>query len=150
MRVAGRKRVTPEIGTGWYRLTERVGIYAVSVGSRQVVDAAGVGRTIIEKIINGKKTQCRARTERRILGVTTGAIADHAVVSARKTWTMLDRLLRDGFTKSELARRLGYKTPALQIKRTFCLAVTELRVRKFYNIIYAGEGKRGPKTKVAA
>jgi hypothetical protein len=88
---------------------------AAGVGRRQVSDASGVGDTTLSKIIAGDKTQIRARTERAILAVTTGAAADHALVDARATWVLLHELLATGYTRTQLAHELGNKTHALQI-----------------------------------
>lgn len=108
------------------------------VGRRAVAAASGVSETIIQQIRSGNKKTIRASTQNAILGVTTGCLSDHAHVSAKSTWQMLDELLREGFTKTELARRLGYKTPSLQMKRTRITAKTHVRVERFYRIIMAG------------
>lgn len=108
------------------------------VGYKAAADAASVSRTIVANILNGTKTQIRLSTERRILAVDAAAAAGGAIVDARATWRMLDELLGEGFTRAELARRLGYKSPALQIRRDRVTAATALRVAKFYRAIMAG------------
>ncbi len=95
---------------------------AAGVGRRQVADASVVAETTISKIISGDKSQIRARTERAILAVTQAAAADHAHVPAAATWVLLDDLLASGYTKTQLAHELGYKTHALQIG-THCVTV---------------------------
>lgn len=88
---------------------------AAGVGRRQVADASGVADSILFKIISGDRAQIRARTERSILAVTQAAAADRALIDAGPTWVLLDELLATGYTKTQLAHELGYKTHALQI-----------------------------------
>lgn len=90
---------------------------AKNVGRRSVSDVTGVAGSILMEIIAGRKSKIRARTERLILTVTEAAAADHALIPAKATWKLLDELLADGYTKTELAHQLGYKRPALQLDR---------------------------------
>lgn len=87
------------------------------VGRRAVGDACDVADSILVAIIKGDKTRIRARTERAILAVTVEAAADRALIPAGPTWALLDELISHGYSKSELARELGYKTRALQLNR---------------------------------
>lgn len=105
------------------------------VGYKSVADAADVGHTVLAEVLAGRKRQIRRQTEKRVLEVTTEAIADHALVPAAGVWRLLDRLLEEGFTKTELARRLGYAGPALQIGRKRVLARTAHRLERFYREI---------------
>src|SRR5581483_5514038 len=90
---------------------------AQGVGRRAIGAACGVADSILTLIRSGRRKTIRANTERRILSVTRDAIADKALVSNGRTWKLIDRLLQEGFTRTELARRLGSKAkyPALQI-----------------------------------
>jgi hypothetical protein len=90
---------------------------AQGVGRRTVGDVSGIADTVLSAVISGRQVGIRARTERAILAVTRDAAADHALTSADETWRMLDELAADGYTKTELARNLGYKRHALQFKR---------------------------------
>jgi urease accessory protein UreE len=92
---------------------------AQGVGRRSVRAACDVADSVLSEIITGRKTQIRASTERAILAVTKDAAGDRALVPAKATWKLLEQLIADGYTKSELARRLGNKSPALQLKRDF-------------------------------
>lgn len=84
------------------------------VGRQAVADATDVAKSIIHEIRQGRITRIRARTERKILAVTTACRADHALVSARHTWGLVDQLLEEGYTKSGIARLLGYKGRGIQ------------------------------------
>jgi len=104
----------------------------VGVGYMAVADACDVGKTIVFSIRSGVRQRIRQETERRILSVTKDACADGALVDADPTWKKIEKLQDEGFTKSELARRLGYRSPALQFKHTEVLASTASKVERFY------------------
>ena len=104
------------------------------VGLRAVADVTGVSRTILQGIASGARAQCRKRTETAILAVDSGARSGGSIVPAGRTWRILSLLLAEGYTKSDLARRLGSKakTPALQIRTDFVLASTAAKVERLY------------------
>lgn len=124
----------PDVRTHLLKLSKE------GVGRRAVADAAGVARSIVAAIRSGKKETVRARTAARLLAVTKDAVADHALVSANRTWRQINRLLAEGFTKSELTRRLGSKskTPALQLKRAQVTARSAMKVDRLYSIVMRG------------
>jgi len=108
------------------------------VGRRAVGAVSGVADTILSHIRSGRRKKIRASTERRILAVTSAAHSDGALVSNARTWQRINVLLREGFTKTELARRLGSKakTPSLQIAmRGEVLARTAIKVERLYNLV---------------
>lgn len=105
---------------------------AAGVGRLAVAAASDVGTTTICKILNGRKRFIRADVERRILAVSTDALSDSALVPATKTWKLLDELIARGFTRSEIAKRLGLKSRPVQIARGMVLARTALAVEKLY------------------
>jgi transcriptional regulator with XRE-family HTH domain len=117
------------------------------VGYKSVADAAGVSKTILSNILAGRRTRVRARTMRAVLAVDKSAIADHALVPSGPTWRLLDELLERGFSKAQLARWMGSKTPAIQFKRGgLILARTASRVERMYRMVndgrlYRGQGK---------
>lgn len=67
----------------------------------------------------------RGRTERRLLAVTSACRADHAYVSAKRSWQYINALLEEGFTKGRIASELG-------ISKTRVTAVTAHRVARLY------------------
>jgi hypothetical protein len=103
------------------------------VGRDAVNMACDVNKSILQKIARGERTQIRAMTEKRILSVTAGARLDGALVSAKKTWRLLDQLLDEGFTKTRLARELGFKSRALQIGKNKCTVEMAGRVERLWN-----------------
>jgi hypothetical protein len=103
------------------------------VGRRALAEASDVGETCIQQIKNAQKTHIRKRTERKILAVTPEAISGAALISASRTQKLIGKLLHEGFTKADLARRLGYARPALQINRERITARNAMRVEKLFN-----------------
>jgi hypothetical protein len=88
------------------------------VGRRALSAASDVSAAIIVEIKSGRRTQIRKRTQERILEVSHVAVIDAAVVSAGPSWKQIRALLSEGFTKAELARRLGFRSNALQLGKT--------------------------------
>ena len=108
------------------------------IGYKSVADAASVAHTVVAEIRAGRKLRIRQRTERSILAVTKTAYAGGALIDADPTWKQIDKPLEEGFTKAELARRLGLKSPAIQFKHFEVTAKTAARVDRFYRAIMLG------------
>lgn len=102
------------------------------VGKRAVAAATDVCHTVVHDIRSGRKTQIRARTERKILAVTPRMVSDRALVKPGRTFRLIELLLEEGFTKAELARRLGYRNGALQFRRDRMTAKNVQRVESLY------------------
>ena len=108
------------------------------IGYKSVADAASVAHTVVAEIRAGRKLRIRQRTERRILAITKDAYAAGALIDADPTWKQIDTLLEEGFTKSELARRLGFKSKAIQFSHFEVTGKTASRVDRFYRAIMLG------------
>lgn len=137
-------RCRPRLAATWNGLVSADAVRAhlktlsgQGVGYKSVAIAADVHNSTLSDILFAGKQQLRAQTARRILAIDRDARADHALVPAGPTWRRLRQLLAEGFTKTELARRLGSrsKTPALQFKRRFILAKSAARVERFYHVV---------------
>lgn len=87
------------------------------VGYKQVARAAGVGKTTLLEVRTGRKRRIRARSARAILQVTKDMKAPHAYTAAHRLWRRIHALLEEGFTRSDLARLLGYRRCGLQFNR---------------------------------
>jgi hypothetical protein len=98
------------------------------VGQWSVVAATDIARSMIREIKNGDRLRIRARTERKILSVGLDQRADRSFVPARKALRLIRQLVDEGFTKSALAAKLGYKTRAIQLKKGLITARNEKRV----------------------
>lgn len=108
---------------------------AQGVGRRSVGAACDIADTVLGDIISGRKVNIRAATERAILAVTAAAAGDRVLVPAKATWKLLDELIEDGYTRGELARRMGSKskTPALQLKRDFVTVRNAYLAERLYD-----------------
>lgn len=102
------------------------------VGKRAVQAASDVCMTVLTDIRTGKKKQIRARTERRILAVTPAMVSDRALVKPGRTHQLIEQLVEEGFTKTELARRLGYRNQALQFRKHRMTARNVARVERLH------------------
>lgn len=110
----------------------------LGIGYKQIAATADLSSTIVWGIKTGARPNCRARTERLILAVDGGCAADRALVDARPTWRRIESLIADGgFSKAEIARRLGYRTPKLQLRPTRITAKLEHRIRRFWEYYIA-------------
>lgn len=107
----------------------------LGVGYKSVAAAASVAVSVCAKIRSGERRQIRATTERRIVAVDAGARADSSLVPARATWRRIEALRAEGFSKREIARRLGLRGNGIQFGRGRILARTEARVERFYRLM---------------
>lgn len=107
------------------------------VGLRSVSDASDVPRSILMGIKKGDRPRLRASTERRILAVDVSAVRDGARVDARPTRKLIRDMLRLGLTKGEIALRLGYSRPALQLTRSTVRADNALAVERLHREVLA-------------
>jgi hypothetical protein len=106
------------------------------IGTKTVHDITGVSRTNLVAIVAGAKRQLRRNTAAKILAVTREATHDAKLVDVGPTRRRIARLLQEGFTKGQIARRLGCQRAALQIlKRGRITAKTEHKVEGLYKEI---------------
>ncbi|WP_439640586.1 hypothetical protein [Nevskia sp.] len=102
------------------------------LGRHTISEASGVSATVLQEIIAGAKLKIRALTSRRILAVTTDARADASLVPATKVWKLIRDLYRQGFNQGDIATRLGYARPYLQIGKRQVQAITELQIVRLH------------------
>jgi hypothetical protein len=111
------------------------------VGEKSLAAASGVGRSAIRRIRCGAQLTVTPRTESRLLAVTKEAYGDGANLPAGPTLRLIERLLKEGFTKVELAKRISPRTsvkPALNIGKSGRVkARTAMQVERFYNRLMA-------------
>lgn len=103
-----------------------------NVGRRAIAAATDIGETIVHEIATGKRRRIRARTERRILAVSSVARFDRSLVSAGRTWQLVRELLHEEYTEAFLAQRLGFATARLQFGRERVTARTAYRVERLH------------------
>lgn len=107
------------------------------VGYKSVAAAADVGATALSNVLRGRQNKIRSQSARRVLAITVEAIADHGIVNGAETWRLLDDLFAHGLRKSEIARRLGMKAPAIQIRKERVLARTAYAVARLHRLVTA-------------
>lgn len=105
------------------------------IGRRAIAAASDIAEKVIARIRSGAQSNVRKSTEERILAVSNQAPSDGALIQAEHTWKQIRTLLADGFTKAELARRLGYRFPSLQIGETKIRARTAARVDRLFRVL---------------
>ena len=91
---------------------------AAGIGPLQVERLAGVGKTAQWKIRSRRVLRVRRETERAIMSVGTG---DHvfmrSLVDATPAHGIVAKLIGIGWTKTAIAKALGYQSPALQVAK---------------------------------
>ena len=112
------------------------------VGLSSVADASDVARSVLLDVATGRRREIRASTERSILAVDEGAIADGAVVSAKRMNALIRKMLDHGFSKAHIAELLGMRAPQLHLgKSPRALARTVSRVERLWARVERGEVK---------
>lgn len=80
---------------------------AAGIGYKSVADAADVAHSVLGRVIKtGGWLRIRATTERAVLAVDAGAIADGALVPGERAQEIFAKLRRRGFTFRQLAELL--------------------------------------------
>ena len=106
------------------------------VGRCAVEATTDISSSILCDIRYGKKSKIRARTERKILAVTSDMVSEHALVSANSTWALINKIIENGYTKTQIAQLLGYRSknnmPALRIGKRMVTARTALSIIRLY------------------
>jgi hypothetical protein len=110
------------------------------LGLRQIAKVAGVRRQRLMELLNPQRRLRRGRpatrrvrreTIERVLGVRPDQTADRSLVSAHATWRTIESLVAAGVPKARIARALGYRSPALQLRRDRITARNARRVTAF-------------------
>lgn len=107
------------------------------VGKRAVAAASDVCMTVLQDIRTGKKKRIRARTERKVLAVASTMMSDGALVRSARALRLIKRLKEEGFTKRDLARRLGYRNDALQFSGPYMTLRNLARIERLYRSLTA-------------
>ena len=104
------------------------------MGHRSVADLASVPKSIVLQIMTGTKRRARSRTVLAILAVEYQHAADKQLVAAGTTMKRLDALKEEGYTQTEIARRLGSRArvPALQLKTKKITARSAMKVEQLW------------------
>jgi hypothetical protein len=98
------------------------------VGYKTIGQLARISKTVMWKIRSGQRRQIRALNEKAILMVTRFDVRGSTNVEAGGTWQRINWLLEEGFTRARIARELGCKTPALQLRKDFVTATSARKI----------------------
>lgn len=111
---------------------------------KAIARSARVNRGVLVRIMQGEIRKTRRSTADKILAVTPRTVEPtaQAKVDARPTWELLDRLISWGFRKGWIAQQLGYRTPALQMRKDRILLTSAAKVRSLYDDILAEKARR--------
>lgn len=109
------------------------------VGVRTIAAATGLRRDTVRRIATGQIKRSRRETIDKILAVGTHRRAPSALVDAKPTWRLINEMIRNGFTKTQLAAELGStaERPALQLKRDMIRQSTADEVQALYDRLMA-------------
>lgn len=121
-------------------------LQAAGIGRRLIAEIIGCNDARILEIRNGRKQFIRSRTLRAILSVTEEARGDKTLVEAAPVWARINLLLRHGFTKAEIARRIGLRSPAIQFRSHVVTARNAMRIEKLCRTVFAGDPEVQAKT----
>lgn len=102
------------------------------VGRRTVSLITRISETVLFNIRSGQQKHVRALNERAILSVSDSAVRGSTHVQARATWRKIDWLIDEGFSKAAIARMMGCKTPALQLRRDLITASSARKIDEIY------------------
>ena len=114
---------------------------AAGVGYKSAAAAANVAKSVVFGIITGRRRNIRRETEERLLAVDATCVGDGALVDARPTWRILDGLIREGYTKRQLAAWLGVGQ-SIQFRRDRITARNAAKVERMARLLDAGKLRR--------
>ena len=108
------------------------------VGWKRMADLAGVSRSSFYKLLSGQSATVNISTARKILNVRLER-ADGAYIPAGEYVAVLDRLVRKGWTKSDLGAWLSRNpaTRSLQVRGPNMQVATAKRIVELVNLIEA-------------
>jgi hypothetical protein len=114
---------------------------AQHVGKRAIMDCTGISDVVIMEIANGKRRRIRESTERRIMRVTVDGRAGGSLIPAKQTKRRIDELISAGYTRADLARKLGYKCAELQFRGSKSItAHNAMRIERLHKLLIPSEG----------
>lgn len=120
-------------------------LQAQGVGYKAIAAASSISSNIVFGILKGSRPRMRANAEQRLLGVDRSAVSDGALVDSKNALALIQELLRDGYSRAQLARWMAYKVPKLQwMYRKPCVltARTAMRIERLYRMIHQGKFQR--------
>lgn len=109
------------------------------IGLKSLAKLAGVPHGTLSKLVYGDRARgmppsrrVRPFTAQKITAIMPYHAAGAQRVPAAPTWRLLNELIALGWSRAELARRLGHQGPGLQINKTRVLASTARQVERLH------------------
>ena len=109
------------------------------IGLKTLTTLAGVPHGTLSKLVYGDRARhmapskrVRPATAHKIMAVMPNHAAGAQRVPAAPTWRLLNELIDLGWSRAELARRLGHQGPGLQINRNRVYASTARQVEQLH------------------
>lgn len=109
------------------------------VGVKSLAKLSGLPHGTLSKLVYGDRARgmppsrrIRPATAERIFAVLPNMAAGAQKVPAGPTWRLLEDLIGRGWSRAELARRLGNQGPGLQVSRTAVRASTARAVERLH------------------
>jgi hypothetical protein len=103
---------------------------ALGLGTRRLAQLSGVSRNVILAILTGRLATVRPSIATRLHAIRP-SLARGASVPGTVTHRSIDSLEREGFTRQDIARRLGRRSQQLQLNRRVRV-LSALRVATLY------------------
>jgi DNA-binding Xre family transcriptional regulator len=110
------------------------------VGTRQVAQLTGLGRTALCQIKTGETKRIRLATLRAVLEVQP-VIADGSLMSAAPTWRQVERILAAGYTRRWISAQIGNNGQALQLGKSQVTGRNARKIARLYASLLGSDGK---------
>lgn len=109
------------------------------IGYKTVSHYAGVGNSTLFQIMSGRRLKVRRLTLEAVLAVDRRCFTGGTLLPASETLRRIAWLKSEGFTERQIAKRMGLRTPHLQINRRRVTGRTASRIERIYRIARLGE-----------
>jgi len=111
------------------------GLRSKGIGERTVEEITGLARSSIHKILTGETRRVKPETALVILGLDADdldRLPAGLLISAKPTWKRIERMMDKGWSRTRIARALGYKGREIQLDRKRVSVENARRVRDLY------------------
>lgn len=109
------------------------------IGYKTVAEYSGIGKSTLYQLMTGTRTKVRRKNLDAILAVDRSCFTAGTLIRAGETWRRINWMLDEGFTKAEIARRLGHASSSLQFKKKKVTGKTHVKVERLERILRLGE-----------
>lgn len=109
------------------------------IGYKTVAEYSGIGKSTLYQLMTGTRTKVRRKNLDAILAVDRSCFTAGTLIRAGETWRRIRWMLDEGFSKAEIARRLGHASASLQFKKKRVTGKTHVKVERLERILRLGE-----------